>query len=103
MKNITWHSKKIFFSHNEISPNDLSAILITNQRASFTLWEKKTGKPIINLINWANIRALVTFKEMRKNWKEHVLKIIDFVESKITHNPILTATSLIWLTTDQKE
>src|SRR5205807_5641585 len=35
-----------------ISPSDLAAIGITNQRETAVVWEKATGKPVFNAIVW---------------------------------------------------
>ncbi|MDR1099764.1 MAG: glycerol kinase GlpK [Treponema sp.] len=37
---------------NDISPRDISAIGITNQRETTILWDKKTGRPLYNAIVW---------------------------------------------------
>ena len=35
-----------------ISPNEIAAIGITNQRETTVVWEKETGKPVMNAIVW---------------------------------------------------
>ena len=37
-----------------VTPGDLSAAGLTNQRESALVWDKKTGQPIYNLIVWAS-------------------------------------------------
>ncbi len=88
------------FEKLEVSPKDIAAIGITNQRASFTLWERDTGKPIINFINWADVRAADTCNVMNKNKKWRLLKKFAWIVSKITRNTMLTATSMLNYTTD---
>ncbi|MFX0013859.1 MAG: glycerol kinase 5 [Promethearchaeota archaeon] len=88
------------FQVSNLSPEDIAAIGITNQRASFTMWEKDTGKPVINFINWADVRAADTCKLMNNNKKWRLLKKISWILSKITRNTMLTATSMLDFTTD---
>lgn len=37
---------------NDLTPNDIDSIGITNQRETSVVWNKKTGKPIYNAIVW---------------------------------------------------
>jgi glycerol kinase len=41
----------------QISPADITAIGITNQRETSIVWDKKTGKPIHNAIVWQDTRT----------------------------------------------
>jgi glycerol kinase len=41
----------------DLSPTDLSALGITNQRETTVLWERATGKPVHNAINWEDTRT----------------------------------------------
>ncbi|MFX1282759.1 MAG: glycerol kinase 5 [Promethearchaeota archaeon] len=88
------------FEKPQVSPKDIAAIGIANQRASFSLWEKDTGKPIINFINWADIRAADTCNQMNKNKKWRLLKKFAWIASKISRSTMLTATSMLDFTTD---
>jgi len=47
----------------KIPPEKIVALGITNQRAAFTIWDPKTGKSLINIIGWQDIR---TAKECEK-------------------------------------
>src|SRR5579859_4558267 len=40
-----------------ISPSDLAAVGITNQRETTMVWERKTGKAIANAIVWQDTRV----------------------------------------------
>lgn len=88
------------FQNSSVLPEEIAAIGIANQRASFTLWEKNTGKPVINLINWADVRAADTCDMMNKNKKWRLLKKFAWIVSKITGDTMLTATSMLDFTTD---
>ncbi|MBP2654466.1 MAG: glycerol kinase [Firmicutes bacterium] len=41
-----------------ISPNDISAIGITNQRETTVVWDKNTGKPVYNAIVWQSRQSM---------------------------------------------
>src|SRR5215470_17125696 len=43
--------------HSRISPEELAAVGITNQRETTIIWEKKTGKAIANAIVWQDTRV----------------------------------------------
>lgn len=44
-------------SNNNIDPNDVAAIGITNQRETTIVWDKNSGKPIANAIVWQDRRT----------------------------------------------
>lgn len=84
----------------KITASEVEAIGISNQRASFLLWEKETGKPLCNLISWADVRAAKITDQMNKNKKWQGLKNFAKVASKLTGSKMLTATSMLKFTTD---
>jgi glycerol kinase len=49
-----------------ISPKDLAAVGITNQRETTVVWEKATGKPVYNAIVWQDTRTDVICNELAK-------------------------------------
>jgi glycerol kinase len=84
----------------EQDPADIVAMGLCNQRASFLLWDRATGKPLTNLINWADIRSVKTCDEANRNPKWKLMKGGAKFVSKITGNAMLTAASLLTFTTD---
>jgi len=50
-----------------ISPDDIAAIGITNQRETTVVWDKKTGKPIYNAIVWQDTRTDIIIDELAKD------------------------------------
>jgi glycerol kinase len=46
------------FKNGNISPNDIAAIGITNQRETTTFWNKNTGEPVGRSIVWQDRRTL---------------------------------------------
>jgi glycerol kinase len=91
---------KNVLSKNGAKPEEIYAIGITNQRGSFTLWDRDTGKPLVNFINWADVRAAETVDGMNQNSKWKMLKKLATIVSKLTNNPMMTTTSLLNFTTD---
>ncbi len=54
----------------KLSPTDISAIGITNQRETTILWNRKTGEPIYNAIVWQDRRTSVYCDEIREKHTE---------------------------------
>lgn len=79
---------------------NIDSIAITNQRSTFTFWDKKTGKPLINFINWQDIRAAQTARSMNKNPLWLSLRTVSFVIGRLIRNPLLIVTSMLRLNTD---
>lgn len=46
--------------------SDIAGIGITNQRESTVVWDRKTGKPLHNIIVWPDTRNTMTVKELAK-------------------------------------
>ena len=51
-------------SKGNISPKDITAIGITNQRETTVVWDKHTGKPIYNAIVWQDTRTDAIINEL---------------------------------------
>lgn len=85
---------------SRIKAEEIAALGISNQRASFLLWDKKTGKPISNLISWADVRSANTCDEMNRNPKWRTLKGLAAIVAKISNNPMMKATNMLRFTTD---
>jgi glycerol kinase len=65
-----------------LAPEDIQAIGITNQRETAVIWDKKTGKPLMNAIVWqdrrtANICEELISKDLGSYVKENTGLIID--------------------------
>jgi glycerol kinase len=87
------------FNSSHISPNEVAAVGISNQRASFSIWDKKTGKSLIKFINWADVRAANTVDAMNNNPKWKMLKKIANVLSNFSPNGLMTVTKMLNFTT----
>lgn len=59
---------------NSISPNEIAAIGITNQRETTIVWDKNTGKPIYNAIVWQCRRTSEICDEIEANGYKGMIK-----------------------------
>jgi glycerol kinase len=50
-----------------VSPSDIAAVGVTNQRETTVVWEKATGKPVYNAIVWQDTRTDTICNELAKN------------------------------------
>jgi len=57
-----------------LTPHDIHAIGITNQRETTILWDETTGKPIYNAIVWQSRQSAPICEEIRKNGLEGTVK-----------------------------
>ncbi|MHA1948166.1 MAG: glycerol kinase 5 [Candidatus Hodarchaeales archaeon] len=87
------------FNSTDITPHDIAALGICNQRGSFVLWEKATGKPLSNFINWADIRSAETCESMNKSKMWRLLRKAAWV-GRLLGNTMFTATTMLQFTTD---
>jgi glycerol kinase len=65
-----------------ITPTDIAAIGITNQRETTILWDRKTGEPLLNAIVWQDRRTSAYCDELKarglaKNIQEKTGLIVD--------------------------
>ncbi|MBQ7948979.1 MAG: glycerol kinase GlpK, partial [Clostridia bacterium] len=57
-----------------VSPKDIAAIGITNQRETTVVWDKHTGKPVYNAIVWQCRRTAGRIVELKKQGYEKILR-----------------------------
>ena len=91
---------RALFADGSIKPAEIAAIGITNQRSSFCLWDRNTGEPLTNFINWQDVRAAGTIAKMNRHPLWMLLKGVMKVFSRIINSTILIATSMLVLNTD---
>jgi len=56
----------------EISPHDIIAVGIANQRGTTVLWNKQTGQALHNAIGWSDCRCTPILKTLLHNVKHNV-------------------------------
>lgn len=84
----------------KIAPNQISALGITVQRATFLLWDKKSGRPACNLVSWADVRAGDKAKEMNRSPVWRLLRCLSAIGGRISGNAMLTASGMLNFVTD---
>ncbi|KRT85601.1 hypothetical protein AMK59_2420 [Oryctes borbonicus] len=55
----------------DISPEDIVATGITNQRETTVVWDSVTGKPLHNALVWLDMRTASTVDQILQNGKRH--------------------------------
>ncbi|MGS4946701.1 glycerol kinase GlpK [Meridianimarinicoccus sp. RP-17] len=76
-----------------VSPRDVAAIGITNQRETTVVWDKETGKPIHNAIVWQDRRTAEFCREMREAGHEATIT----EKTGLLMDPYFSATKLKWI------
>ncbi|MDW7693144.1 glycerol kinase GlpK [Flammeovirgaceae bacterium SG7u.111] len=76
-----------------LSPSDISAIGITNQRETTLLWDKKTGEPIHNALVWQDKRTAAICKKLKKQGLEAYIK----ENTGLVIDSYFSASKVIWL------
>ena len=78
---------------NGISPQEIEAIGITNQRETTVVWDKKTGKPIYKAIIWQDKRTADFCKKIAGNgWTEYINE-----NTGLIIDAYFSATKLHWI------
>ncbi len=78
---------------NNLTPNDILAIGITNQRETVIVWDKKTGKPVYNAIIWQDKRTAHQCQELKaQGWDKYIHKTTGLII-----DPYFSATKLQWI------
>ena len=83
-----------------VSPDEIAAIGVTNQRETVVIWERETGKPIHNAIVWQDMRTQDFCDEWlaTKGWEQDELgrgRVKDITGLLI--NPYFSGTKIKWI------
>lgn len=57
-----------------LTPQDIAAVGITNQRETTVVWERKTGKPIYNAVVWQDRRTASICDELKAKNKQQLVQ-----------------------------
>lgn len=76
-----------------VSPDEIAAIGITNQRETTVVWEKSTGKPIYNAIVWQCRRTAEICEELERSGEEEYIKSV----TGLRLDPYFSGTKLKWI------
>jgi glycerol kinase len=75
-----------------LGPADIAAIGITNQRATTTLWNRETGKPVTPTIVWQDTRTAGFIETIREQWADEVYRRTGWALA-----PVYSSLSLHWM------
>ena len=75
-----------------LSMTDISAIGITNQRATTVVWDRATGKPITPAIVWQDTRTAGFIESIRADWAEKT-----YAHTGWALAPVYSSLSLYWI------
>ncbi len=92
-------TKRLIAGQKE-SSKDIVAMGICNQRASFVLWEKATGKPLTKLISWADTRAAKKCDAINHDPKWLRLKALAKFAGALTGKVMYQCSGMLNFTTD---
>lgn len=78
----------------------IAAMGLSVQRATFCLWDRKSGEPRTNFISWSDVRAAEQTIKMNRNpfWK--IVQLGAGIASRITGSTFLIAASQLKFVTD---
>jgi glycerol kinase len=79
-------------SSASIEPDDVSAIGITNQRATTVVWDKTTGNAVTRAIVWQDTRTAGRAGELAPEWGERV-----YSRTGWSLAPVYSSLSLEWI------
>lgn len=80
-------------AENNISPQDIYSIGITNQRETTVVWDKKTGLPIYNALVWQSRQTDTICEQLKAEGYEDIFK----AKTGLLLDPYFSGTKLTWI------
>jgi glycerol kinase len=77
----------------DVSPSQIGGIGITNQRETTIVWERKTGRPLMNAIVWQDRRTTQICQTLKKQGKEALIR----EKTGLLLDPYFSGTKLQWI------
>jgi len=77
----------------EITPDEISSIGLTNQRETTVLWDKKTGVPIYKAIVWQSKQSNYICDDLKNKGLEYTFKN----KTGLVIDPYFSATKIKWI------
>ncbi|MBD0296727.1 MAG: glycerol kinase GlpK [Flavisolibacter sp.] len=75
-----------------LTPKDIAALGITNQRETTVVWDKKTGKPVHNAIVWQDRRTAAYCDSLKEEWGKTVQ-----AKTGLVIDAYFSATKIKWI------
>jgi glycerol kinase len=82
-------------SESKLTPKDIAAIGITNQRETTLVWRKDSGKPIYNAIVWQDRRTAASCAALKA--QDATLESQIQAKTGLRLDPYFSATKLAWI------
>lgn len=79
--------------HGKVSPEEIAAIGITNQRETAIVWDKKTGEPVYHAIVWQSRQTAEICKQLAEDGKEQMIR----EKTGLLIDPYFSATKVKWI------
>ena len=76
-----------------LSASEIAAIGITNQRETTLVWDRDTGKPVMNAIVWQDRRTADVTNDLRKSGYEAAVT----AKSGLLLDPYFSASKIAWI------
>jgi len=76
-----------------VKTNDITSVAITNQRETVVVWDKRTGKPVYNVIVWQCNRGTHICEELIAQGHEPMV----IVKTGLIINPYFSASGVKWI------
>jgi glycerol kinase len=80
-------------AERSLSPRDIAAIGITNQRETTVLWERRSGRPIAKAIVWQDRRTASRCAEFSAGRHDELVR----ARTGLVIDPYFSATKIAWL------
>jgi glycerol kinase len=77
----------------QLSPADIAAAGITNQRETTIVWDRETGKPVYNAIVWQDRRTAPLCDQLRRNGAESTIR----EKTGLLVDPYFSGTKVAWI------
>ncbi|HRY78125.1 MAG TPA: glycerol kinase GlpK [Candidatus Izemoplasmatales bacterium] len=92
-----WGSVSVCISEclmkSKVSPSQIAAIGITNQRETTVVWNKKTGKPVYNAIVWQSKQTSSICEDLKKKGFEEAVRR----KTGLLIDPYFSGTKIKWI------
>lgn len=86
-------SVKRVFEESRISPQEIAAVGITNQRETTCLWHRENGKPYCKAIVWQDRRTFPQCEALKKKgWEKEINK-----KTGLLLDPYFSGTKISWI------
>jgi glycerol kinase len=89
----TLETCRAVLAERSLSPRDIAAIGITNQRETTVLWERRTGRPIAKAIVWQDRRTAARCAELSAARHDELVR----ARTGLVIDPYFSATKIAWL------